>query len=35
MRAIEPTRQFRRDYKREKTAQLGPQLDTLLATVLD
>ena len=35
MRAIEPTRQFRRDYKREKRGQLGPQLDTLLATVLD
>jgi mRNA interferase YafQ len=35
MRAIEPTRQFRRDYKREKKGQWAPQLDALLATVID
>jgi mRNA interferase YafQ len=35
MRAIEPTRQFRRDYKREKKRQLGPQLDALLTAVID
>jgi mRNA interferase YafQ len=35
MRTIEPTRQFRRDYKREKKGQLGPQLDALLEAVID
>lgn len=35
MRTIERTRQFKRDYKREKKGQSGPQLDNLLATVID
>ena len=35
MRTIEPTRQFRRDYKREKKGPFGSDLDTLLEGVID
>jgi mRNA interferase YafQ len=35
MRTIKYTRQFKRDYKREKSGQHGKKLDTLLMTVVD
>jgi mRNA interferase YafQ len=34
MRTIEPTRQFRRDFKRETKGPLGKRLDTLLNPVV-
>ncbi len=34
MREIERTRQFRRDYRREKSGRLGKKLDVLLAEVV-
>jgi mRNA interferase YafQ len=35
MRTIEHTRQFRRDYKREKRGRHGARLDAILLHVLD
>jgi mRNA interferase YafQ len=34
MRTIEPTRQFRRDFKRESKGPLGKRLDDLLTPVI-
>ena len=34
MRTIEPTTQFRRDYKRELKSAIGPSLEPLLAAVI-
>ena len=34
MRTIEPTRQFRRDFKREEKGSLGKRLDALLKPVI-
>ncbi len=35
MREIEPTTQFRRDYRREKFGRLGKKLDALLTEVVN
>jgi mRNA interferase YafQ len=35
MREIEPTTQFRRDYRREKSVRLGKKLDLLLTEVVN
>jgi len=35
MRGIEPTTQFRRDYRREKSGRLGKRLDALLTEVVN
>ena len=35
MRKIEPTRRFRRDYKREKSGVLGARLDALLQEAIE
>jgi mRNA interferase YafQ len=35
MRAIEHTRQFRRDYKREKKGRHGARLDAILLPVIE
>ena len=34
MRTVEPTKQFQRDYKREKSGRLGKKLDALLREII-